>query len=60
MKVGVPQVGIVAPILFLIYINDLLNHVSEKVDVFMYADDANNLLSASDIPTETLMTPYHI
>ena len=36
---GVPQGGVLSPILFSLYVNDLKSSLSEKVTVLQYADD---------------------
>ena len=36
---GVPQGGVLSPTLFLIFINDLIQHIPRKVKSSMYADD---------------------
>ena len=45
---GIPQGSILGPLLFILYINDLPNHVS-NVTVSMYADDTALFYSSNDI-----------
>ena len=47
IKCGVPQGSILAPLLFLLYINDLCN-VSRVVDFIPFADDTNIFFSHKD------------
>lgn len=50
MPIGLPQGSVLAPILFLIYINDIIN-VIQDCEIKLFADDALLMISDDNITT---------
>lgn len=50
IKCGVPQGSILGPLLFIIYVNDIVN-VTKLANLILYADDTNMFLTNSDLNT---------
>lgn len=48
IKCGVPQGSILNPLLFLVYINDIMD-VSQTVTPVLYADDTNLIISGTNL-----------
>ena len=49
MKQGLPQGSVLAPLLFLLFINDLVNHIPDGVESPLFADDASLYTQHTDL-----------
>ena len=52
---GVPQVFVLGPFLFLIYVNDMYRS-SQKLDFYLFADDTNLLYAEKDLKKLEIVT----
>jgi hypothetical protein len=49
VTVGVPQESVLGPLLFLLYVNDMHNVISDISNPVLYADDTSLIITNSDI-----------
>lgn len=64
INTGVPQGSVLGPLLFILYVNDIENCISEKCQIMLFADDTNVLLFGKDMialkyQSEAVMTKLY-
>ena len=54
-QVGVPQGSVLAPVLFVLYINDLSDVVDAGSNIYMFADDTELYMEIKDRSDEDIL-----